>query len=154
MSQPRVVAQSGALSLDRQAAFDAVLGMDVPRIFRRWYGPFPPIKKVVGDWGAVGKARTLKLVGGASMREELVHVDAPNSFGYALSEITGPLAALVKRVEGEWTFVPSGTGTTATWQWTLYPRSGFTAPVLPVFGTMWRGYARQSLEELSKQPAG
>jgi hypothetical protein len=38
-----------------------------------------------------------------------------------------------------------------TWQWTIHPRSGFSAPVLPVFGRLWLGYARQSLEELSNQ---
>jgi hypothetical protein len=153
MSQPLVVAQSGAMPVAPKDAFDAVFWMDVPTVFRRWYGPFPPIKAVTGDWGSVGQARTLKLVGGASMREELVHADAPNSFGYALTEIKGPLATLVKRVEGEWAFAPSGNGTTATWQWTLHPRSAFTAPMLPVFARLWRGYARQSLDELSKQPA-
>jgi hypothetical protein len=153
MSQPLVVAQSGAMPVEPREAFDAVFLMDVPTIFRHWYGPFPPIKAVTGEWGSVGKARTLKLVGGASMREELVHADAPDSFGYALSEIKGPLATLVRRVEGEWTFAPSGGGTTATWQWTLHPRSAFTAPMLPVFARLWRGYARRSLDELSKQSA-
>ena len=44
---------------------------------------------------------------------------------------------------------PAGTGTNVTWRWTIHPR--LTAPVLPVFGRMWKGYARQALEELSAQ---
>ena len=79
MSQPLVVAQSGAMPVAPKDAFDAVFRMDVPTVFRHWYGPFPPIKAVTGDWGSVGNARTLMLVGGASMREELVRADAPNS---------------------------------------------------------------------------
>ena len=44
-----------------------------------------------------------------------------------------------------------GNGTTVTWRWTIHPRSGLTAPLLPVFGWLWKGYARQSLAELSRQ---
>ena len=77
----------------------------------------------------------------------------PRSFGYTLSDIKGPLAPLVGRLEGEWIFEPVGTGTRVTWRWTIHPRSALAAPVLPVFGRLWRGYARQSLEELSNQLA-
>ena len=78
-------------------------------------------------------------------------MDPPRSFGYILSDIKGPLAPLVGRVEGEWIFEPVGTGTEVTWRWTIHPRSSLAAPALPVFGRLWRGYARQSLEELSNQ---
>jgi hypothetical protein len=44
-----------------------------------------------------------------------------------------------------------GTGTRVTWQWTIHPRTALSAPVLPLFGRLWLGYARQSLEELSNQ---
>ena len=54
-------------------------------------------------------------------------------------------------MDGEWIFEPIGSGTKVTWRWTIHPRSGLTAPLLPVFGKLWKGYARQSLEELSKQ---
>jgi hypothetical protein len=95
----------------------------------------------------------LKFTGGGSAREELVHVDSPRSFGYSLSEIKGPLALLASGVQGRWTFEPAHIGTNATWQWTIHPRSGLAAPALPLFGRLWKGYARQSLEELSKQLA-
>ena len=74
-----------------------------------------------------------------------------NSFGYTLSDIKGPLSPLVGHVDGEWIFEPIGSGTNVTWRWTIHPRSGLTAPLLPVFGKLWKGYARQSLEELSRQ---
>jgi hypothetical protein len=128
--------------------------MPLPTLFHRWYGPIPPIKAVIdqtGDWDAVGKTRTVVLTGGGSMREQLTSYDPPRSFGYTLSDVKGPMAPLVARVEGLWSFEPAGTGTRVIWQWTIHPRSALSAPVLPVFGRLWLGYARQSLEELSNQ---
>ena len=154
MAQPLVVEQSRAIPVTPEAAFTGTVPMPLPTLFQHWYGPIPPIKAVVdqtGDWDAVGKTRTVVLTGGGSMREQLTSYDPPRSFGYTLSDVKGPMAPLVARVEGLWSFAPAGTGTRGTWQWTIHPRSGFSAPVLPVFGRLWLGYARQSLEELSNQ---
>ncbi|MGH3677530.1 MAG: SRPBCC family protein [Mycobacterium sp.] len=154
MAQPLVVEQSRTIPMGPEDVFRDMVPMPLPTLFRRWYGPIPPIKEVrgqTGDWDAVGQSRIVVLVGGGSMREELTHFDPPRSFGYTLSEVKGPLSPLVGRVDGEWIFEPVGSGTNVTWRWTIHPRSGFTAPVLPVFGRLWRGYARQSLEELSNQ---
>jgi len=82
------------------------------------------------------------------MREQLTDIDAPHSFSYRLSDITGPLRPLVESVDGRWSFVPEGTGTLITWRWTLHPR-GVGARVVPLLARMWRSYARQALEELS-----
>ncbi|HYO00378.1 MAG TPA: SRPBCC family protein [Mycobacterium sp.] len=154
MAQPLVVEQSRAIPVTQEAAFDGTVPIPLPTLFHRWYGPIPPIKAVqdqTGDWDAVGKTRTVFLTGGGSMREELTSYDAPASFGYTLSDVKGPLAPLVEHVEGLWVFTPVGTGTKVTWRWTIHPRSAFAAPLLPVFGKLWLGYARQSLEELSNQ---
>jgi hypothetical protein len=154
MSQPLVVEQSRAIPVVQDDAFHGTLAASLPTLFRRWYGPIPPIKAVrdqTGDWVTVGESRTLKLAGGGSVREELLRIDAPDSFGYQLSNIKGPLSALVGRVDGEWAFAPAGTGTNVTWRWTLHPRSVLAAPALPVFARLWRGYARRALEELSSQ---
>jgi hypothetical protein len=140
--------------VSQEDAFRGMLAMALPTVFRRWYGPIPPVKHVydqAGEWGTVGQTRTIALVGGGTTREELTALDPPNSFGYTLSNITGPLSSLISRVEGEWTFEPAGTGTKVTWRWTIHPRSGLSARALPVFGLLWRGYARQALEELSNQ---
>ena len=125
-----------------------------PRCSSRWYGPIPPIKAVVdqaGDWDAVGKTRTVVLTGGGSMREQLTSYDPPRSFGYTLSDVKGPMAPMVARVEGLWSFEPVGTGTKVTWRWTIYPRSAFTARGVAGVRQAMAGYARQSLEELSNQ---
>ncbi len=151
MTKPLTVEQSREIPIDVQQAFDGTLPMPLPTLFRRWYGPIPPISRVsnqTGGWDAVGQTRTVILTGGGSLREELTRLDPPHAFGYVLSDITGPMAPLVGKVDGEWVFAPARGGTTVTWRWTIHPRSALTAPALPVFGWLWRGYARQSLEEL------
>ena len=134
-------------------AFLGVLQMKVPAVFSHWYGAFPPITQVIGDFATVGDARSLKFAGGGSAREELVHLDPPGTFGYSLSEIKGPLALLTSDVRGRWTFEPVTAGTAATWEWAVQPRSAAAALTMPLFGMMWRGYARKALEELSRQLA-
>jgi hypothetical protein len=154
MAQPLVVEQSRAIPVTQQAAFSGTVPIPLPTLFHRWYGPIPPIKAVndqTGDWDAVGKTRTVVLTGGGSMREQLTSYDSPDSFGYTLSDVKGPLAPLVDHVDGLWSFEPFGTGTMVTWRWIIHPRSAISGPILPVFGKLWMGYARQSLEELSHQ---
>jgi hypothetical protein len=85
------------------------------------------------------------------MREELTSVDPPRSFGYAITGITGPLGLLVGSAEGEWTFTPSGGATTVTWHWNIHAASAITAPLLPLVGALWKGYARRSLAALSAE---
>ena len=84
------------------------------------------------------------------MTERLTRVDRPSTFGYVISEIKGPLKALVSTVDGEWAFSTAGTGTRITWSWTLHPTSSVSRFALPVLGRLWRGYARQALEEVEK----
>lgn len=154
MAQPLVVEQSRAIPVTQKAAFDGTAPMPLPTLFQRWYGPIPPIKAVrdqTGEWDAVGKSRVVELTGGGSMHEQLTSYDAPRAFGYTLSDVKGAMAPLVDHIDGLWSFEPAGTGTNVTWRWTIHPRSALSAPLLPVFGKLWLGYARRSLEELSNQ---
>lgn len=144
--------QSRAIPVDLDTAFRRTLSVSLPTIFRRWYGPISPVKEVLnqtGDWTTAGETRTVVQVGGGSMCEELTVVDPPNLFGYTLSGLTGPLAPLVDHIEGQWSFAPAGTGTTVTWRWTVYPKSTAAGLAMPAFAALWRGFARQGLEELS-----
>lgn len=154
MAQPLTVEQSRSIPVAQQELFSDMVPMPLPALFKRWYGPIPPIREVrdqSGDWDTVGQSRTIFLTGGGSMREQLTSYDAPTSFGYTLSDIKGPMAPLVSGVDGLWTFEQVGAETKVTWRWTIHPRSAVTAPVLPVFGKLWKGYARQSLAELEHQ---
>lgn len=152
MTKPHLMEQSRAIPADVGTAFSRTLAVSLPKIFSRRYGPIGPVKAVrdqTGDWTAVGQTRTVIQAGGGSMNEELTIVDAPEAFGYTLSSFTGPLAPLVDHIDGKWLFTPIGTGTTVTWRWNVYPKSAAAALAMPAFAMMWRGFARQGLEELS-----
>ena len=155
MTKTLAVEQSCVIPIGVDEAFARTLPIPLTTILTRWYGPVPPIRAVreqVGDWDAAGQTRRLLFEVRGGMHEELTSVDPPHAFGYALSGFTGPLGLLVGRAYGEWTFTASGSaasGTTVTWRWNIHARSALTAPLLPVLGVLWKGYARQSLETLS-----
>jgi len=157
MAHSRVVEESLVIPIPVEQAFHRTLPAPLPELFSRRYGLFPPIKEVrdqMGAWDAAGQTRTVLLAGGGSTREQLTSVDPPRSFGYVLTDISGPMALLVGRADGEWTFTPSGSATTVTWRWNIHSRWALTAPLLPVLGRLWKGYARQALEQLSAQLVG
>jgi len=147
------VEQSRAIPIELQQAFDGTLPMPLTAIFSRRYGLLPPVKEVRGQdgvWGQVGQTRTVVTTDGGTMRELLTEVDAPHSFSYHLSDVTGPMRPLVDNIDGCWEFATHGTGTLITWRWTMHPK-GLGAYVMPLITLMWRGYARQALELLSEQ---
>ncbi len=151
MASPISVEQSRAIPVTVRDAFRGTLPAPLPTLFSRRFGLLPPVREVrgqAGPWGAVGQERTVVTTDGGTMREVLTDIEAPQAFGYRLSDITGPMRPLVDHVEGRWTFASAGTGTLVTWGWTMYPR-GAGALVLPVIAKMWRSYARQALEQLS-----
>lgn len=143
MATPILVEQSRAIPVSVRDAFHGTLPVSLPTIFRRRYALLPPIKEVrgqVGTWGQVGQMRTVVTSDGGTMREVLKDVDAPHSFSYQLSAITGPMRPLVDSIDGRWEFIPKGTGTLITWRWALHPR-GVGVPLMPLVGKMWLGYA-------------
>ncbi|WP_408066036.1 hypothetical protein [[Mycobacterium] zoologicum] len=50
---------------------------------------------------------------------------------------------------------PEVRGQAGAWQtagqtrWTIHPRSPLATPVMPVFGRLWKGYARRALPQLA-----
>ena len=152
MSRTLAVQQSRVIPVSVDHAFAGTLPIPLTTIFSRWYGPIGPIKEVrdqTGEWDTAGQTRVVQLSPSGTFHEELTSLDPPHSFGYALTGVTGPLGLLVGRADGEWRFTPSGNATTVTWRWNIHARSGLTAPLLPVLGLLWKGYARQALETLS-----
>jgi hypothetical protein len=157
MTSSLAVEQSRVIPVGVDEAFAGTLPLPLTTIFSHWYGPIPPIKEVrdqTGEWDAPGQTRVVMLTGGGSMHEELTSLDPPHSFGYALTQIAGPLGLLVGRADGKWSFAASGSATRVTWRWNIHARSALTAPLLPVLGLLWKGYARKSLETLSALLAG
>ena len=97
MADPLVLAQSRTVPFPVEQAFGFTLAEPLPRLFNRWWGPLPPIAGVDGPptWSEAGQVRTIHTADGASMREELLAVEAPDRFGYELTELTGAFKFLV-----------------------------------------------------------
>lgn len=152
MSSPRTLRASRSIPVAVDVAYDAVLPMSLPLIFRRRYAALPPIKEVrdqAGVWGTVGQTRTIVLADRGTMRETLTSVVAGESFGYHIEPLKGPLKPLVASAEGTWSFAPAGNGVEVAWQWILQP-TGAGGLMMPAFARMWQGYARQALEEIER----
>lgn len=153
MTTPRHLEYSRTFPVPVEDAFDRVLPSPLPYVFGRRYGVLPPIREVrdqAGEWGTVGQTRTILLADGGSMREELTLVERPHRFGYRIADVTGPMKLLASGLDGQWSFVPAGTGVRITWEWELYPASGAAGLAMPAFARVWRGYARQGMEEIER----
>lgn len=147
------LASSRAYPVPVEQAFDVVLPTPLPDLFSRRYAAVPPIREVrdqQGAWGTVGQTRTIRLADGGTLRETLTSLDRPRSFGYRITDITGPMKPLATEIEGRWLFEPAGDGTRVLWGWTVHPRGRLGRTAMPAFARMWRGYARQALEELER----
>lgn len=143
--------RSRAFPVSVETAFDTVLGTPLQEIFHRRYAALPAIREVRdqdGAWGTVGQTRTIALADGETMRETLTSVEHANHFGYRIGDITGPMKLLVGSVEGSWAFAPAGTGARITWTWDVEPASDVAVRAMPLFARLWKGYARQAMEEI------
>ena len=144
------LSESRAVPVPVDEAFDRVLPHPLPEIFRRRRLAIPPIKAVrdqSGEWGTVGQTRTIVTADGGTVLETLTSDNRPHSFGYTISDVRGPMKPLIANADGLWSFEPAGTGTRITWTWVLTPTAAGRV-LMPAFGAMWRGYARQALEEV------
>ena len=156
--RPSAIAESLTLARSRtypcpvEQAFDFTIGVPLPDLFARWFGPLPPVASVDGPepWDTAGLARTVRRGDGGTMYEELLTVERPVQFTYRLDRITGALRWLASSVDGGWRFEPIGTGTRIEWSWTIHPASNIAGTVLPGLRWLWQGYARQSLERLEE----
>lgn len=143
---------SRAVPVDPDAAYADTIGVPLPQVFHRWFGPIAPIARVEGQdgpWGTVGQTRTVVQAAGAgTFEEELVAAEPGRRFAYRLTDPGGPVRALIGAVDGEWRFDPVGTGTRITWTWEVEPANAVASALMPGFARAWKGFARQGLEEL------
>ena len=153
MASPLSVSESRTYPVLVEDAFDRLLTLPLEQLFSRRFGPLPPVRGTDQDgvWGTVGQQRTVRLADGGTMREELTTVDRPHRFDYGLSAITGPMKALVGRVDGRWAVEPAGTGCRIAWSWTVYPANSAASIGMSILGRLWHGYARLALGQLESQ---
>lgn len=151
MASTRALALSRSYPVEIDAAFAAVITAPLERVFARRYAALPAVRAVrdqQGTWGTVGQTRTIVLGDGGTMHEQLTAVLPGERFDYRIGHVTGPMKVLAASLDGRWAFEPAGTGTRVTWTWDLQPASSAAGLAMPAFARLWRGYARQGLEEL------
>ena len=85
-----------------------------------------------GAWDSVGQSRRIVLADGGTMLETLTRVDPPTAFGYAITELTGPLSPIASAADGLWAFEAAGTGCRVTWSWDVTPRGTLGDLLAPV----------------------
>lgn len=139
------VSSSHTFATTPERAWDVIVETPLQDLFDHRSGPIPPVKDMVSDgpWGTAGAVRTVVLADGSSNLESLTGAERPGEYRYELTNFTGPMKALVSRVEGRFDFVPQGDQTVATWTWVIHPTNAITGFALPVLGYFWKGWAAQ-----------
>ena len=143
--KPVIVTVAARASSSAEAAFSAVVPIDLEEAFTGW-GPFPAvigIEHQPGAWDAAGKTRTVLLKGGGILRERALEYESPVRFAYEVLPHQGPLKALVERINGQFVFRELHLGhTEISWTYEFVPRRR-TRPLLLLLAPLWRRYARQ-----------
>lgn len=150
---PTLLSHSRTFPIAPDEAYREVLVLPLPQLFSRRYAAIAPITEVrdqTGDeWGsALGQSRLIVQGDGTRLQETLTRLDPPHAFGYTIAAVGGPIKALVGSADGLWAFEPVGTGTRVTWSWQVEPANAVASALMPVFGRMWEGFARQGFEQI------
>ncbi len=149
--QPVHVQASRIVAIGIEDAYDRTLAMPLPELFAQRHVMLPPIAEVWDApevWGEPGQTRRIRTTDGGTLHETLTACERPTHFTYRIDEIRGPMKPLVRTIDGAWRFVPSGTGTEVSWEWTLHPTSRVTRPTVQLVGRFWNGYAAKALAVL------
>ncbi|MFL6025108.1 MAG: SRPBCC family protein [Marmoricola sp.] len=145
MAAPYLLSSSTLVSASPEAAFDTLCAAPLEQLFTTRSGPIPPVVRCEGqqgEWGRTGASRSVVLSDGTGNLETMVGGDrATQEYRYRLSDFQGPFKRLITSIDGQFTFVPEGSGTRVTWTWRLNPVNGATRLVLPVVGFFWSRYA-------------
>jgi hypothetical protein len=145
MASPYLLSTSSVVPAAPEVAFQGLVDAPLEVLFPTRAGLIPPIKRCEGQggaWGHVGQTRTVVLADGSRNLETLVAVDRPGDYRYTLTDFTGPMKLLVRKVEGRFAFAPDADGTRVTWSWVLHPTNPVARLTFPLLAASWRTMAR------------
>lgn len=130
------VETQASVTVSATAAKAFALATDMPN-FPRYFkgsGPIPAVLKVQWHPGAQplpGGRRDVHNSDGSILVEELLELTAPKRHRYRLvSGFKPPFSLMVAYAEGDWRFVPEGTGTRIDWHYAFHLRSPLALPVV------------------------
>lgn len=157
MAAPYLLSASSTLSARPEDAYLCLVEAPLEELLGDRSGPIPPVRECRGQdgpWGQVGQTRTIVLGDGGTILETLVVADrVTGDYRYQLSNITGPMKALARGVEGRFLFEPAGAGCSVTWSWTVHPTNSAVRLVMPVFNLFWQRAAAKAFARLGARPA-
>jgi hypothetical protein len=146
MATPYQLSASTVVDAGPDVAYQGLVDAPLEVLFPTRSGVIPPIRRCEdqgGPWGNPGQTRTVILADGSRNVETLVGADrATRDYRYTLTDFTGPMKLLVRKVEGRFAFDPADAGTKVTWSWTVHPTNPLARLTLPVLGASWRKMAR------------
>lgn len=154
-SMPVQISVTETVNAPVEAVFAAAVSIDARALIRK-HGPLPAIVGVEGHdapWSAVGETRRHRLSDNSSVREELTSFARNHSFGYRLTEFTGPFAALAAHARADWHFTQeSAERTRIDWTYAFTPASMAAEPVLWfVVKLFWPGYLKAALARVKQR---
>ena len=144
---------NGVVALEQAAAFEQVVHIDVPAVFRG-RGVVAAVSQVCdqqGSWRQVGESRRIVLKDGGSLIETITAYQPPARFEYRLHSFQGPLRWLVSRIEGEWLYRAQGAAhTEITWRYQFHPCNAWIQPLTWCFvRALWMPYMRQVMRTIT-----
>ncbi len=108
-TNPEIIVET-TINSKIERAFDYIPPINLMHIFRG-NAMIPAIidTSIKQGWNKAGLERTVYFADGSTSQETLLTVDTPTSFSYKNEHFTSKvLAALLKRIEGEWLFTDLG----------------------------------------------
>jgi hypothetical protein len=157
MAAPYLLSASSELSATPQDAYLCLVDAPLEELLGDRSGPIPPVRECRGQegaWGRAGQTRTIVLGDGGTILETLVLADrAAGDYRYRLSDITGPMKALARGIDGRFLFEPAGQGSSVTWTWTVHPTHAAVRLVMPVFNLFWQRAAAKAFARLGARLA-
>ena len=154
MTEPYLLSSSQVVPAAPEVAFQGLVDAPLEALFATRSGLIPPIKGCEGQdgaWGRTGQTRTVVLADGSRNLETLVVVERPADYRYTLTDFTGPMKLLVRKVDGQFSFASEGGGTRVTWSWALHPTNALARLAFPVLGASWRTMARNMWPRFSSR---
>jgi hypothetical protein len=145
MPTPYLLSTSSVVPAPPDTAFQTLLDAPLAELFPTRSLLIPPIRGCEGQqgaWGEVGQTRTVVLADGSRNLETLTAVERPTDYRYLLTDFTGPMKLLVRKVEGRFAFEAHGADTLVTWSWAVHPKHPLARVLLPAVGASWRAMAR------------
>jgi hypothetical protein len=105
------------------------------------YGPLPGIERAeyeIRTESMIGSRVRVRNQDGSTHVEEFYEWDPGRKISMKMHNFSPPLSGLATHFIEEWTFVPQGNATHATRTFQLFPKSGFTRPLLWIISLLFR----------------